>query len=275
MDFKGILSLAIGVVGLLFCNFAHIHGREEMLKTLNDISIGLIIGGLIEFVAFVYIQWNSLRVIISTLLFRPRKNIRLTMAYLFRIETDGKYLLVKRHRNDQIGYQPVGGTYKYLRDENAELFDELGIEPCHFIQRDNDGKDDLRIILKHRYKLYRFLKWFHSRKKRELDPWREFYEELICDNLVDARTFPFIQYSFVKRKEELVIPSPAYPSIDEYRYADIYELKYTTAQQYEAIKNLSTRTDEAVIIATPAEIRKGITSNGKIILPHSKKILAQ
>src|SRR5690606_9849485 len=105
--------------------------------------------------------------------------VRVTVAYLFRIEVNGKYALIKRHKKDNQGYQPIGGAFKYLREESRELFDKLGIEPCNAVPRDEDTEHDLRINISKRKNLLEFLKWFESRKDREIDPRREFIEELI------------------------------------------------------------------------------------------------
>ena len=41
-----------------------------------------------------------------------KKEIRLSFSYLFKIQIDGKYLLIKGNRLKN-QYQPVGGVYKY------------------------------------------------------------------------------------------------------------------------------------------------------------------
>lgn len=205
-----------------------------------------------------------------TWFYKLNKPIRITTAYLFRIEINGKFLLIKRHKKDRQGFQPVGGTFKYLKDENRELFNKLSIEPCNFVCRDDDTENDLRVIMRKRKRLYKYLKWFESRKNREIDPWREFYEELIEPGLIPFSSFQHIQYSFIRKMEEIVIPSPAYP-IDEFRYAEIYELKFENDSQKKAIEELVSK--EEVIFATPEEIRNCSTNTGKTILPHSYKIL--
>jgi len=193
-----------------------------------------------------------------------------TIAYLYRIEINGQYLLIRRHKKDRPGFQPVGGTYKHMRDETRELFDKLGIEPCNYIPRDEDTDQDMRLIIRKRKNLRAFMEWFDSRKNRELDPWREFYEELIEPGYLELEHFKHIRYSFVRKVEEYVSPSPAYP-VDEYRYADIYEFKFDTDIQKQAFLALKNNVEFQYV--SPDQIRNHATSGGDTILPHSYKIL--
>jgi hypothetical protein len=267
METKGFISLLTGIAVIIV---SIIIKNKEISSNFFKISIGLIIASFIEISVNLFENRGRIRIIICTWLYRPNKPIRITTAYLFRIEMNGKFLLIKRHKNDRAGFQPVGGTFKYLKDENRELFDNLSIEPCNNVPRDADTENDLRIIMNKRKKLYKYLRWFENKKNRELDPWREFYEELIKPGLIPSSTFQHIQYSFIKKKEELAIPSPAYP-IDEFRYAEIYELKFENDSQKKAFARLAN--NENIILATPYEIRKGSSDTGLTILPHSIKIL--
>jgi hypothetical protein len=267
MENKGLISLVIGIIGIIVSIFLK---NDEVSSNLLKISIGWISASFIEICVNLYEHRKRIKVIICTWILKPNKPLRITTAYLFRIEMNGKFLLIKRHKKDRPGYQPVGGTFKYLKDENRELFDNLSIEPCHYVPRDADTENDLRLVMMKRKKLYKYLRWFESRKNRELDPWREFYEELIEPGLIPFPTFQHIQYSFIKKIEELAIPSPAYP-IDEFRYAEIYELKFENDSQKKAFNGLVI--NENVVFATPDEIRKGSTDKGLTILPHSIKIL--
>ncbi len=267
MDTKGLISLIIGIIGILVSLFLK---NLQVSDTLLKISIGLLMASFIEICVNLYDHRKRLKIIICTWIRKPNKPIRITTAYLFRIEINGKFLLIRRHKKDRQGYQPVGGTFKYLKDENRELFDNLDLEPCSLVPRDEDTENDLRLIMRKRKKLFKYLRWFEERKNRELDPWREFYEELIDSNLIPFSFFQYIQYSLIKKTEELVIPSPAYP-VDEFRYAEIYELKFENDFQKQAFVDLD-KTD-AVVFVTPDEIRKGSTDKGLAILPHSIKIL--
>ncbi|MCF2501353.1 SMODS-associated NUDIX domain-containing protein [Dyadobacter chenhuakuii] len=194
------------------------------------------------------------------------------MAYLFRIKVSGKYLLVKNHRRPDSGYQPVGGVYKYLPNETTTLFNDLGIENINGIDVDSDSRNDLRCVLSKRMKLPKFITWFNSKKDRETDPWREFYEELIQENILQQEDFPYIQYIHCKSNYEGIKASTFFP-IDEFLYADIYEFKVENSVQQSALDKLATIESIEYIFATPQEIINGATATGKVILPHSKKLL--
>lgn len=264
---KGRVSFIIGLIGIASYFFLH---DEEPKNTIFKISLGFVASGIVEFIAFI-IENRERWSILKTLIIRRNKPVRVTVAYLFRIEVNGKYALIKRHKKDNSGFQPVGGAYKYLKEENRELFDKLGIEPCNYVPRDEDTEHDLRIIIKKRKNLIAFLKWFESRKNRELDPYREFCEELITTGFLSSEVFKHIKYVFVGKHIEGVLKSPVYPQ-DEVRYADIFELRPENDAQKQAIINLKNRTDE-ILFATPEEITKKASNNGNVILPHSFKIL--
>jgi hypothetical protein len=267
MAMKGLISFFFGVAALI--TWLCWPGKEPGITALK-LSMGWLGVGAIEFCAYLYENKKRLA-ILQTQWYKSNQPIRATVAYLFRIEYNGKYLLIKRHKNDNKGYQPVGGTYKYFKEENRKIFDDLGIEPCNKIERDEDTENDLRIVIGKRKKLIRFLKWFDSRKDRELDPWREFFEEMIAPGHVKEAVFRHIKYVFIRKHEEYVSPSPVY-NIDEFRYADIFELRLETDEQKNAIKSLVGKNDE-VFFATADEIRKGATNSGQTILPHTFKIL--
>lgn len=264
---KGKVSFIIGLIGF---TVYFLLKEDELRNTILKISLGFVISGLIEFIVFVIEnreRWNLFR----TKIFKSSKPVRVTVAYLFRIEVNGKYILIKRHKKDRVGYQPVGGAFKFFKEENRELFDKLGIEPCDHVPRDEDTECDLRIRINKRKNLIEFLNWFESRKNREIDPWREFFEELIEPGLLPSETFRYVKYVFIGKHTEGILPSPVFP-IDEFRYVEIYELRPETDAQKTAIANLLNRQGE-IIFASPDEIRKGSTISGETILPHTFKIL--
>jgi hypothetical protein len=266
MNIKGKVSFIIGVLGLGFCWFLK---PVEPRPTIFKIALGFVLGALIEFFAYLYENrkyWNLIR----TKIFSRSEPVRVTVAYLFRIEVNGKYALIKRHKKDRFGYQPVGGAFKYLKEETRELFDRLGIEPCNHVPRDENTEHDLRIRIKKRKNLIEFLTWFESRKNRETDPRREFNEELIIPGFLPYEYFKDFKYVFICKHTEGVLKKTVFP-IDEFRYAEIYELRPENDLQKKSIIDLMKVDD--IIFASPDEIRKGLTERGEPILPHTFKIL--
>lgn len=267
MNVKATINLIIGITALLSCVFLSV---GDLRSTIFKIAIGFVLGGFIDLVVFLWENrklWN----LIQTRIFKSGHPVRVTVAYLFRIELNGKYVLIKRHKKDRVGFQPVGGAIKYFKEENRELFDKLGVEPCDFVPRDEHTDQDLRIRIKKRKNLTDFIKWFESRKNREIDPWREFYEELIESGFLPASEFTHIKYVYIGKHTEGILPSPVF-AIDEFRYAEIYELRPETDGQKKAIANL-TNYPEQILFVSPDEIRKGASNSGQTILPHTFKIL--
>ncbi len=264
---KGKVSFVVGLLGILSSYFL---SSGEPRNSIFKISLGFVLGGLIEAIVFV-IENKKRWGIIKTVFIKPNQPVRVTVAYLFRIEVNGKFVLVKRHKKDNQGFQPVGGAYKYLKEENRELFEKLGIEPCNHVPRDEDTENDLRIVIKKRKNLAAFIKWFEGRKNRELDPYREFCEELITPGFLPHEAFKHIKYIFVGNHIEGVIKSPVYPE-DELRYADIFELRLENDAQKKAIQDLKSQTHE-ILFATPSEIKRRASVDAKVILPHTFKIL--
>ena len=100
--------------------------------------------------------------------------IRISASYLFNIEVDGKFLLIKSERRNQ--YQPVGGCYKYFPE--AEVFlNSIGAIP----EKKSNGVDslmDLRLMIPEE-SLEAFVMWYYSMQGREVSFDRELNEELI------------------------------------------------------------------------------------------------
>ncbi|MFH6937072.1 hypothetical protein [Flavobacterium sp. FlaQc-30] len=266
MNAKGKINFFIGVIGFVSCIFL---SNGEVQGTIFKISLGLVIASCIEFIVFIFENKKRWKLLWPKI-WKPNTSVRLTVAYLFRIEVNGKYMLIKRHKNDFTGFQPVGGAYKYFKEENSANFDKLGITPCNHVPRDGATENDLRILIKNRKKILEFFKWFDSRENREIDPWREFCEELIESGLLPSNVFKHIKYTYVGQHQEGILRNEDYP-IDQFRHADIFELRLENDAQKNAIKGLEKNPNIAFV--TSEEIKKGATNNGVRILPHTFKIL--
>lgn len=222
--------------------------RDFMLKAAAGLGIGLFISichwitsnfKLIRFWVLTHLPWS---------LNRP---IRVTVAYLIRIKVNGRYLLVPNSREIP-GYQPVGGVFKFLQRENFDLFNQLGLTDDCSMPSDEISEHDLRLKMKQRKNLLSFIRWFKKRKDRELDPWREFYEELIKTEIISLRNFPHIQYKFVREVSELKYS--IHHQILEYKHFEIYELQFASDAQKEEIKNLISSQSPKYLLATEGEI---------------------
>lgn len=159
------------------------------------------------------------------------KKIRFSMSYLYRIKIDDKYLLV---RNNNFGhYQLVGGKYKLLEGTRSlveQKFDALGD-----LKLPTSGmmKDDFALFIP-AGKAIKFLDWFNEGKNREVNHWREFYEELIGGKhkLLNKEKFPYVNYNFVGRIRTPIKRTPGWNCYEILQY-DILELIPTQSQQTE------------------------------------------
>lgn len=133
-------------------------------------------------------NYKQIKLFIQTKTKYRNTQIRLSIAYLYQIETLGKYLLVKGLRIPN-QYQPVGGVYKRLRESYYELRN-LMVTDDNNIPIDDKSHKDLRIKLPG-CNVMKFLSWFDSQLGREVSPHREFHEELIKTGILDLKNFPY------------------------------------------------------------------------------------
>jgi hypothetical protein len=257
---------------LLVCIFvwANWFAGENLQPELYGIVVGGVMVLLIELAdylirerAFLKLYWDC---------WKPwtEKEIRLTIAYLYRIEVNGKYLLVKSNRIANT-YQPVGGVYKYYNPEAKQELDCMGAITDNKIDNDDVSECDLRLNLLNRKKLGTFLKWFFKGEKREADPWREFYEELIATGILPAGEFGYIHYELVGQQFEPIHRDDFF-NVDTFKYADIFIPKFVTHQQKEEVKKLLIINSIEYIWVTQQEIKQGKSNDNHLIAEHTKKI---
>ncbi|MBK6484044.1 MAG: hypothetical protein IPG01_13150 [Chitinophagaceae bacterium] len=271
MSFKrGIVFILISV-GCFVASY--LLTNDNVSAELIGMGIGFLIAVFIEFGAWLIAQrkflglwWDCYKY------FWGKSPIRLSIAYLYRIEVNGKYLLIKSHRfNDR--YQPIGGVYKYFEPEGKTDLLMLGAVTDSGIDNDEDSEGDLRIKLSDRRTLFQFIKWFRKGKHREIDPWREFYEELVRPGHLSANNFSYMQYEIIGQDFSKRLKLSPHFKIDEFMYADIYRVKCMNLQQETELRELVKRECEDFIWATGDEILQGRTKKGNyVIAEHTKKI---
>lgn len=163
--------------------------------TLFTMAIELVGAVMIYWVLTIFQNLGNIKLFFQTRVLYRNKEIRISIAYLFRIKVDNKYLLV-RSRNRSY-FQPVGGAFKSL--PGSELaFGKLGVKPDRLIETENGiAKGDLRVFVKGS-NVIDFLAWFDSKEDRETSPWREFCEELISTDILPHKPFRYIDYKFKK-----------------------------------------------------------------------------
>ncbi|KAB1922951.1 hypothetical protein F8280_17595 [Micromonospora noduli] len=197
-----------------------------------------------------------LRIIWLSLTYR-RQHIRLSISYLFRIQIDGSYLLVKGKRFNT--YIPVGGVYKYAESAKRHL-DQMEVLTDDLIPVDESSKNDLRIRVPGK-NLVAFFRWFESGESRETSPWREFWEELVDEGLVSADAFPWIFERKIRRHVARLRYSKFAQSAEIF-VADIYELEATPRQAKE-LERLRDSGHPSVIWVDAEQIRRRGVVPGK------------
>ena len=149
------------------------------------------------------------------------RRLRLSFAYLYRIEHKGKFLLIKGNRIKN-QFQPVGGVYKY---ENGaiDFLHRLNYEDDR-TSYNGDLNKDLRIYISG-FKLIDFLYWFNLGDNRETNYRREFKEELIETGILNYDHLDTLELKKMKSRYSFIHKSPHFKCY-ELLYADIIRPKF-------------------------------------------------
>ncbi len=172
---------------------------------------------------------NRLPLFWKTNVIYRNQSVRLSIAYLFRIAVNGKYLLVKNRNGNY--YQLVGGAYKTLPG-SERIFRRLHVKPDRLIETSHGiAKNDLRFTLPGKNVLDA-IKWFNSREDRETSQWREFCEELLSTGILNKQTFRYVDYKYA-----LTLQTPMQKAknleCQEILIYEIFDLIPTTEQEAE------------------------------------------
>ena len=261
--------LVVAGIGIYIwgANFA----GSDLKPELIGFTIGLAVTLAVDALTFLYEERSLLNVYINCFILRPNSPLRLSIAYLFRIESNGKYLLVKNERFKTPTYQPVGGVYKYFNPDGKRVLEQMTIVTDNSIENDKTSEFDLRLKMRKRRHIWAFVLWFRTRKQREITPWREFHEELLATKILPKRAFPYIYFELSGQHLE-AIHHDKYFKVDTLKYVDIYTPRFINEQQKDALSRLSGNPTEEFVWVTEEEINKGLTECGKRIAPHSHKI---
>ncbi|PNE20224.1 hypothetical protein V511_09990 [Mesotoga sp. Brook.08.YT.4.2.5.1] len=215
-----------------------------MSGILMNLLLTALISGLISFALTWFLGlenfvFRSILIILRCLL---KKEVRLSISYLFRIKIDDRYLLVQGNRiNKQ--FQPVGGVIKYYPGATS-TFTKMNAKDDNCMPIDQDSKDDLRIRIPG-WKLRYFLKWFYGREDREVTVEREFREELLESGILPKEPFRILKFRYL-RTIMLYKPkkmSKLNPKSNEFLLAEIYEFLPTDEQEIALRSTMSNEKD--------------------------------
>lgn len=262
------------IIEIVMLGFVFIWASFFSSNDLQPELYGIVVGGvmilIIELIDLLISEKDFLKLYWDCYKPWAGDEIRLTIAYLFRIEVNGKYLLVKSKRIPNT-YQPVGGVYKYYDPEAKKDLLAMGAETDNCMGNDAISERDLRVMLSNRNKIHQFLQWFFNGENRETDPWREFYEEMVVTKILPAEEFGYIHYELVGQCFE-PIHRDKFLHVDTFKYADIFTPKFVTHSQIEELKKLVTNSSNEYIWVNKDEIEKGKSNDNHIIADHTKKI---
>lgn len=234
---------------------------------ISSILIGLCSSIVLLIIDHIILIYNRIRLIILCYTKYRKSYIRFSISYLFKIKVLDKYLLVRGHRlKDQ--FQPVGGVYKRFSSSNS-FFRKHKILDDEFIPIDDISKDDLRILVP-APKVWKFLKWFNSKKERELSPEREFKEELIKTNILSEKHFESINYTYIGR-EETKIKFSEYFQCYEILIADIYELECSDIQIVELKKTQLKNSNEYIWVNAETIRKRGYQKDDHVRISDTAK----
>jgi len=260
------------VVGVIFGEINQVAG----LASISGIFLGFAIPDALHKIQDCTDTSNwkvSLRKLLRGKLISKQSLIRISFAYLYRIQIDGKYLLVKNARGTQ-KFQPVGGAYKYNETEKDHISKNFCVVDDNKIPIDKCSKQDYRMYV-YAKNLKKFVRRFNKTQDRETvkNLSREFQEEMIKTGIVD---FDHIEYRYCGRHFTDVQYSRFFDCY-ELLLADIIELIPNNEQEIKLRELMDADTDK-YIFATDKQISTcGVEENSTNMLEkisdHTIKIL--
>lgn len=235
---KKILKLVLeilSIVILLIIMYVLIKIDFKYTAIINSVCsclVGVIIKMTINTIIDIYdsLPWQTyLRVLLRTKEITNKTYIRISYAYLFRIELDGKYMLIK-NKNGLNKMQPPGHTYKLDDNEKRILKHKYNVLEDDKLKT-KKIKDDyrLRVPAKHLRAFYkRFCKRVDLMKKENY--LSGFKNTLIKSGYLDENVFNDVDLSFIKRDVQKISFSKFFQCY-EMILADIIEVNLNDSQK--------------------------------------------
>ena len=271
----GLFTLSLVLIGII------------LLFEIKEWPAGSSIAGIILGCSFPGV-WHSIQDIFDTTNWKSTQRklardglitdetiVRISFAYLYRIKVGDKYFLVKNGRGTE-KYQPVGGVYKFNKNEKIDLKNLYHVKDDNKVSIDESSRDDYRLRIENKH-LRKFVRRFNKKAERERvdNLGREFKEELVNNNVVN---WDQITYRYCGRHmTELKFGD--HFQIYELLLADVVEL-IPTVEQEEDLLQLMVQQSDTYRFATAEEINSlGIdTVTGSLkesIGDHTKKIIQE
>ncbi len=190
--------------------------------------------------------------------------IRISCASLASIIIDDKYLLCMNKSSLKKGlqvYTPFGGALEYKKEALDFLVN---------IDADFEKGMDLRFkINKDNLDLYKI--WFKKQIDREVGIDRELIEEFVDEEKIfNSLSINDFKSTYVRLVEDIEY----YNEIENYRYFEIYDIKFKSDKISEIKNKMDSYGDiKKLILVSKDEIMNEITSTGIKIGANSKSII--
>jgi len=236
-------------------------------NNLLSIIIGVFTTALLVIIDHITVFYNRIWLAVLCNTVYRKSYIRFSISYLYKIKVEDKYLLVRGHRvKDQ--FQPVGGVYKRFKGSN-QLFIKYEILDDEYVHIDDISKDDLRVLVP-APKVIKFLKWYNSKTNREVNPEREFREELIKTNIVSSTNFDNLNYNYLKTIETRIRFSEHF-QCREILIAEIYEIELNKKQIKELKRLMKTNSKEFIWLDAQTIRKRGYTKDHNVRISDTSK----
>lgn len=183
---------------------------------IENIEINLISNGIWFLIGIFAANYRRIGLFIKSLIYW-NQDIRFSIAYLYKIKINNKYLLIKGSKIEQL--QPVGGVYKVCSSFSTI---ERKLNIIFENERGFYEQEDLRFCTKGK-NISKVLNWFDSRENREVTVYREFYEEIIKNNILPIEVLSSMRIEFLKQIKTKMSYSKHFKK-NEILLFDIYEI---------------------------------------------------
>jgi hypothetical protein len=213
---------AVIVLGILIAVWRLDSPGRDIANTALSISLTYLFT--VRFVTHKGFRWAAF---CAATWYRSR-NVRVSIAYLVAIRTQGTYLLVRGHRIRH-QYQPVGGVFKVAPGIWQELINKFQVQQDVRFEADETAENDLRLVVKGRH-LGDLLAWFMKGENVEVAPWREFHEELIAAGHLSRENFATTHFERVGLRTD-GIHFDAYTGLPQLIVVELYKFFPTPVQE--------------------------------------------
>ena len=183
---------------------------------IENIEINLISNGIWFLIGIFAANYRRIGLFIKSLIYW-NQDIRFSIAYLYKIKINNKYLLIKGSKIEQL--QPVGGVYKVCSSFSTI---ERKLNIIFENERGFYEQEDLRFCTKGK-NISKVLNWFDSRENREVTVYREVYEEIIKNNILPIEVLSSMRIEFLKQIKPKMSYSKHFKK-NEILLFDIYEI---------------------------------------------------